>query len=151
MSRSVDPDERTVAAQYLCPCHVRKRVESVWEALYRMLEDPDVRVRQSAWHTLDDGGWSDNPALDDILDRVSEHETDPQVRRFISKFAAPRRRQRDAALRLAHRTEFRRRAKCDFCGRPNMKVKQDLETSIPDGQHSRAALTCETCDRAQAN
>ena len=66
-SKSEDADDRCEAAENLCPCHVRRRIPEVWDALYRMLEDPDVRVRRAAWHTLEDGGTPDDPALD--LDR----------------------------------------------------------------------------------
>jgi hypothetical protein len=48
-SGSSDPEERLVAAQFLCPCHVRRRIEAVWEALYRLLEDPDVRPSMRSW------------------------------------------------------------------------------------------------------
>src|SRR5439155_18687960 len=81
-SSSDDPEERLLAAQYLCPCHVRRRIESVWEALYRLLEDEDLRVRRAAWHTLEDGGRSDDPTLDAILERVMKTDSDPQVQRF---------------------------------------------------------------------
>src|SRR5216683_7458679 len=81
-SGSSDPEERWVAAQFLCPCHVRRRIEAVWEALYRLLEDPDVRVRRAAWHTLEDGGRPDDPALDEILERVLRNDTDRQVLGF---------------------------------------------------------------------
>lgn len=37
LSDSPDPDERETAAKHLCPCHVRRRIEKVWQALYRML------------------------------------------------------------------------------------------------------------------
>src|SRR5690349_4222220 len=89
-SQSDEPEERLVAAQFLCPCHVRRRIEPVWEALYRLLEDPDVRVRRAAWHTLEDGGRPDDAALDQILDRTLQQETDPQVLRFARQVASPR-------------------------------------------------------------
>ncbi|MBT4979944.1 MAG: hypothetical protein HOM86_21660, partial [Gemmatimonadetes bacterium] len=41
MSQSEDPADRLQAASFLCPCHVRRRIDEVWEALYRMLEDDD--------------------------------------------------------------------------------------------------------------
>ena len=63
LSRSEDPKGRLIAARNLCPCHVRTRIEAVWEALFRMLEDPDVPVRRAAWHTLEDGGKPVDPVL----------------------------------------------------------------------------------------
>src|SRR5438445_5690185 len=88
---SHDPDERLAAAQYLCPCHVRRRIAAVWEALYRLLEDADVRVRRAAWHTLEDGGRPDDPALDAILERALRTETDRTVLGFARHVAGPRR------------------------------------------------------------
>src|SRR5438552_9707782 len=99
-SRSADREERLAAAQFLCPCHVRRRIEAVWEALFRLLEDPDVRVRRAAWHTLEDGGRPDDSALDVILDRTLENETDAQVLRFAHHFTGPRREQERAAARV---------------------------------------------------
>src|SRR5213080_69015 len=82
-SRSADREERLAATQFLCPCHVRRRIEAVWEALYRLLEDPDVQVRRAAWHTLEDGGRPDDPRLDAIIERVVKSETDSTVLNFI--------------------------------------------------------------------
>lgn len=48
LSESEDPADRLVAAEHLRPCHLRKRIEPVRKALYRMMEDPDVRVRRQA-------------------------------------------------------------------------------------------------------
>ena len=70
MSQSEDPMDRLQAAFFLCPWHVRKRIDEVWEALYRMLEDDDPKVRRAAWHTLEDGGKPDDPALDEIIERT---------------------------------------------------------------------------------
>ena len=66
MSRSGDPEERFVAADNLCPCHVRTRIEEVQEALYRLMEDPDAKVRRAAWHTLLDGGYPKEDARRDF-------------------------------------------------------------------------------------
>lgn len=46
LARSTDAEDRCHAAENLCPCHVRKRIETVWEALFALLEDPDVKVRR---------------------------------------------------------------------------------------------------------
>src|SRR5260370_24482754 len=116
LSGSSDAEERLVAAQFLCPCHVRRRIEAVWEALYRLLEDPDVRVRRAAWHTLEDGGRPDDPALDVILDRTLRSETDPQVRRFAQHLAGPRWEKERMAARVMGRPEPKQRGRCDFCG-----------------------------------
>ena len=144
-SRSQDPEERLVAAQFLCPCHVRRRVEPVWAALYRLLEDPDVRVRRAAWHTLEDGGRPDDPALDEILDRTLRHNTDPQVLRFAQHVAGPRRDRELVTARLAGRPAIKQRGRCDFCGENNVEVERDLATMIPTNHLPRAAWICDHC------
>ena len=90
LSRSPDPAEREHAASFLCPCHVRRRIEKVWDALFRMMEDDDVRVRRAAWHTLEDGGKPDDPRLDRLVDRLSRTETDRRVRSFVDMFSGRR-------------------------------------------------------------
>jgi hypothetical protein len=144
-SRSRDAEERLAAAQFMCPCHVRRRIEAVWEALYRLLEDEDVRVRRAAWHTLDDGGRPEDAALDAILDRTLKTETDPQVRRFAEHVAGPRRHQERVLANLAARPTVRQRGRCDFCGEPNRFVERDLETMIPTTGLPRPALICDPC------
>ena len=148
MSKSGDPEQRLVSANYLCPCHVRRRTEAVREALYRMLEDPDVRVRRAAWHTLEDGGCPEDPVLDPIFERALETEMDPKVRRFVDQFARPRLRQKLIALELPVRSEFTHRGKCDFCGESNVFVKKDFDTFIPSARDSRTALICQPCDNS---
>src|SRR6266511_710234 len=104
-AHSDDPAERLVAAQFLCPCHVRRRIDAVWEALYRLLEDPEVEVRRAAWHTLEDGGRPDDPALDTVLERVLRTETDRTVLNFARHIAGPRRDRELVAARIAGRPQ----------------------------------------------
>jgi hypothetical protein len=144
-SHSRDPEERRVAAQLLCPCHVRRRIDAVWEALYRLLEDSDVLVRRAAWHTLEDGGRPDDTALDAILDRTLRQETDTQVLRFAQHVAGPRRDRELVVARLAGRVAPKPRGRCDFCGRTNVEVDRELDTMIPTGDLPRAAWICEQC------
>jgi len=150
LSGSTDPVDREFAARNLCPCHVRRRIESVWQSLYRMMEDEDVRVRRAAWHTLEDGGCPDDPALDEIFDRVFRRETDPQVRRFVETLIAPRKQRESMERRLARRSPFTQTGKCDFCGRMNARVSKDFETEIPTREGSRFANICESCDKAMS-
>jgi hypothetical protein len=147
-SRSEDPADRLEAARFLCPCHVRRRLEPVWEALYRMLEDPDRRVRRQAWHTLDDGGRPDDPAFRPILERVLREETDPQVRRIAETLARPFERQERASAHGAAQAAARQRGRCDFCAAANVPVEWDPQTLIPTSGGSRVALICEACARS---
>lgn len=148
LSWSTEPEERRHAAQFLCPCHVRRRVDAVWEALYRMLEDPDVEVRRAAWHTLEDGGKPEDPRLDAILGRTLREETDATVLRFARLFEAPRREKERVTMAAAVRPAPRARGRCDFCGMPNVPVERDLETMIPTADLPRPALICERCAKA---
>ena len=150
LSRSPDPAEREHAASFLCPCHVRRRIEEVWDALFRMMEDEDVRVRRAAWHTLEDGGKPDDPRLDRLVDRLSRTETDDRVRSFVDMFSGRRRKRAEVEFRLAGRSEFDQRGKCDFCGRDGQRVRRDLETLIPANGTSRAGLVCQSCVREAA-
>ncbi|HVK03312.1 MAG TPA: HEAT repeat domain-containing protein [Armatimonadaceae bacterium] len=143
-SRSADADDRREAAENLCPCHVRRHIPEVWEALYRMLEDPEVRVRRAAWHTLEDGGRPDDPALDAVLERTLEREADPQVLRFARQVAGPR-REREAHLLRAQALYRPERGKCDFCGAEDVPVERDHATEIPQGDHYRPARSCARC------
>src|SRR5207247_9848691 len=147
-SRSADREERLAAAQFLCPCHVRRRIEAVWEALYRLLEDPDVQVRRAAWHTLEDGGRPDDPALDAILDRTLKNETDPQVLRFARHIAGPRRDRELVTVRVMGRPEPKQRGRCDLCGARSVVVERDLETMIPTEALPRAAWICQRCAKS---
>jgi hypothetical protein len=149
LAHSSDPEERLEAISNLCPCHVRRRLDEVWQAIYQMMEDPDVRVRRAAWHTLEDGGCPSDPALAPIFARAARNETDTQVLRFVEMFALPylRQKETEALLRAAH-SPFQERDRCDFCGRSQIPVRQDFETEIQGVQGpSRFARICKDCDR----
>ena len=148
LSCSTDPAERAVAAQFMCPCHVRRRVDAVWDALFRMMEDPDVRVRRNAWHTLEDGGRPDDPRLDALIERLYPSERDPQVRRFLELFAQQRQAHAEVELRRAAQPINWQRGKCDFCGAIATRVKTDYTSEIVVvGRPSRFGLICEQCTR----
>ena len=145
---STDLAERLHAAENLCPCHVRKRVEAAWEALYRLMQDPDVRVRRAAWHTLEDGGCPNDPALLPIFKRAVANETDSQVRRWVERFAAPALAERDRqdSLRAAY-TPFQEYGRCDFCGETGRRVRTEYDTELTcSGGPRRLAQICQPCD-----
>ena len=148
MARSEDPRDRRVAAQYLCPCHVRRRIDEVWAALYRMLEDSDLQVRRAAWHTLEDGGRPSDPTLGEIFARARVHETDSTIRNYLSMFTGSSVKKKVEERLLAY-SEFFEVGKCDFCGGSNLKVKWELETLIPIAGEQRLALICERCSATQ--
>jgi hypothetical protein len=144
-SVSEDVEDRCEAAENLCPCHVRRRIPEVWEALYRMLEDPEVTVRRAAWHTLEDGGRPDDPTLDTIIERTLATETDRQVLRFIEIVSRPRHEMEMHLLRAQGATQPKTRGKCDFCGESNAVVERDYSVEIPTDDHYRPAWKCVKC------
>lgn len=145
LSRSHDPGDRETAARFLCPCHIRRRREDVWQALYRMLEDPDRGVRKAAWHTLEDGGRPDDPALGAIFERAAEKEPDKGIRRQAAAYLKARGGPAEPARRADTQTDRRKRGKCDFCGSTDGFVKTDFEIEIPDSGQMRFGLVCECC------
>ena len=149
MAGSEDAEDRLIAAQNLCPCHVRTRIPAVWDALYKMMEDLDARVRHAAWHTIEDGGKPGDEASVELLERLCRQETDPKVRQFaertLTKVLEPRGEKELTRLWLAGRPEIKMRGKCDFCAATNVFVERDLETMIPEGSVVRAALMCAEC------
>ena len=151
LSKSNDAKHRLEAANNLCPCHVRRRIDDVWNALFTLLEDPDVQVRRAAYHTLDDGGDLSHPALGAIFERARNHETHPKLRRRIERFLQDRQNEEleRADFMQAARVkvgDYPERGKCDFCG-SHGAVKKDLETPIPNSSGSRPAMVCDACDR----
>lgn len=151
LSKSKDPKDRLEAADNLCPCHVRRRIDEVWDALYRLLEDPDVKVRKAAFHTLSDGGDPDDPALNPILERASKTETDRKLRRTIERLLKDRKeeaRERAEFTQEVQLTvgEYPEQGKCDFCADVG-SVKKDFDTVIPASSGPRPAMICAACDR----
>jgi hypothetical protein len=149
LSCSSAPDDRLVAAQLLCPCHVRTHIPGVWEAVYRMMSDTDRRVRYAAWHTLEDGGLPQDPDVFTNLEHLLQQEADPKVRKFAEYILADeiRRRNRQEIERLhaLGRPVQRQRGKCDFCSERNVFVERDFDTMIPAGDLPRPALICDRC------
>lgn len=151
LSCSADAEDRLHAAKYLCPCHVQTRIPAVWEALFRMMEDEDPRVRQQAWHALEDGGVPTDAAAFAKLEQIYHNEQNAKVRRFahdlIGKKLAERQQIEQTRQMLAARSTPNQRGKCDFCGATNVPVTRDLHTTIPTGGLPRAALVCVACAR----
>jgi hypothetical protein len=145
LSRSSAPEDRRFAAEFLCPCHVRRRIGEVWEALFIMLEDPDLKVRKAAFHTLEDGGKPDDPVLKEIFERAS-NDPDPKIRSQAQRYLSEDRIQERLADRLATQSEYPERGKCDFCGISDTDLRKDFDTEIPDGVNKRLALVCKTYD-----
>ena len=54
-SRDPDPEIRRKAVRDLCPCQVKMKDGEVWDRVFEMARDPNVRVRRNAFHAIIDG------------------------------------------------------------------------------------------------
>ncbi len=153
LAGSDNVEDRLTAAEFLCPCHVRTRIPVVWDALYRLMADADPRVRQQAWHTIEDGGKPSDAESAATLERLCKAEADPKIRKFaeitLDKVLGKRGEKELTEMWLAGRAPVKQRGKCDFCGDTDAFVTRDLQTMIPSGSQSRAALMCERCAQAE--
>ena len=146
MAYSDAPEDREAAMENLCPCHVRRRIDAVWEALYRGLQDPDIKVRRAAWHTLDDGGRPNDPQLQPILEKIAKKETDPKLRQRALDLIQSARRLADEHQELVAQKADYFRGKCDWCGETSVQVTYDYETEFEgSGAQKRFALMCSDC------
>ena len=151
LSHSGDPTERLEAAKHLCPCHVKGYLPEVWEAVYRMMEDAEPRVRFQAWHTLEDGGIPKESGLFERLEAIYRREADPKVKRFarfiFGEEMAAHDRVETARRNFAATKTTAARGKCDFCGETGIFVERNLDTMIPADPLPRAAFICAECAR----
>ena len=149
MSCSTAVDDRLTAAKYLCPCHIQARIPAVWEAIFPMMEDPEVKVRLAAWHTWEDGGLPSDLAAFETMERIYRRERNPKVRKFaesiIGQELAERKQRELTRLRLAAKPSAPVRGKCDFCGESEVLVMQDLSTTLTSNGILRAAWSCARC------
>jgi hypothetical protein len=50
-----EPKTRSHALRELCPCHIKSHDDRIWQRIFAMAGDPDVRVRRTVIHALADG------------------------------------------------------------------------------------------------
>ena len=144
-----NPEDRALAMENLCPCHVRKRIDAVWVALYKGLVDSDLRVRKAAWHTLDDGGNPNDPRLKPLLEKIAKTETDSVLRqRALDLIAATRKVEEQKAALLAQKAHTFS-GRCDWCGKASVPVSYDYETEFQTQDSKRFALICEACEPSE--
>ena len=144
LSTSEEVENRRLAAELLCPCHVRRRVEAAWDALFRLMEDTDPKVRFAAWHTLEDGGNPGDPRLPAIARRVLVYEANVFIRRMAGEVV----RGEETRTQIAQQASLSRatvRGRCDFCGADGVPVDNDLGTMIPTYDLPRPARACARC------
>lgn len=146
LAYSENPEDRAQAMENLCPCHVRKRIDAVWVALYKGLVDTDLCVRRAAWHTLDDGGNPNDPRLQPLLQKIVKTETDTTLRqRALDLIKATQKIEEKKQVLLSKNTHTFS-GRCDWCGTSNVPVSYDYETEFETDGKKRFAVVCETCE-----
>jgi HEAT repeats len=87
-----DARVRQLAAKNLCTCHVGSDDDAIWSELFRLINDPDDRVRSDALHALTDSTPTARVAavVDVLIARYGD--PDPHLRRRIRKTLARYRR-----------------------------------------------------------
>lgn len=94
-TRSDNPRVRWHALVHLCPCHVKRNVQPVWDRVIVLSEDPNPKVRDAALHVLTDGlPRSRETEVVRVLDRM-RHDPDLKVRPKARKILATYRRTGD--------------------------------------------------------
>lgn len=146
LAYSDNPDDRALAMENLCPCHVRKRIDAVWVALYKGMVDPDLRVRRAAWHTLDDGGNPKDPRLEPLLQKIAKTETDTTLRQRARNLIKQSEQTEEQKNELLAQKKHTFSGRCDWCGTSNVSVSYDYETEFETNGTKRFALVCEDCN-----
>jgi hypothetical protein len=92
MTYDRDPRVRRSAVTHLCPCHVKRNLEPVWERMVAMATDPDPGVRNWVLHVLTDGSPRSRQAqVVQAVERLRD-DPDPKIRRKARKIEAEFRR-----------------------------------------------------------
>eukprot|EP01112_Ceratiomyxa_fruticulosa_P010993 TRINITY_DN2946_c0_g1_i1.p1 TRINITY_DN2946_c0_g1~~TRINITY_DN2946_c0_g1_i1.p1 ORF type:complete len:208 (-),score=21.33 TRINITY_DN2946_c0_g1_i1:125-748(-) len=80
-----NPLVRKAYLRDMCPCHVKRDVDRLWNRIMSMYNDPDPRVRYQVLHNLCDGSptWRE----DDIIQTLESmhNDTDKKVRRQVHR------------------------------------------------------------------
>ncbi|MCG9128297.1 HEAT repeat domain-containing protein [Candidatus Poribacteria bacterium] len=145
LAYSVNPADRALAMENLCPCHVRKKIDAVWVALYKGMLDEDIQVRRAAWHTLDDGGNPNDPRLQPLLKKIIKNESDPKLRQKALDLIKTVQDVEDQKQELITKKADTFNGRCDWCGISNVSVRYDYETEFDENGAKRLMLICDNC------
>ena len=92
---------------------MRERIGEAWQALYRMLDDDNVKVRRVAWHTLEDGSKFDDPGLDEIIERNLKCNDGKWVLGFARQLAQGWEQHKEIEFAVSAISDWAERGKCD--------------------------------------
>ena len=91
-TRDPNPRTRREAVTHLCPCHVKRNHELVWDRMVEMAGDPDPKVRSWVLHVLTDGSPKERQAdITRVLIGLHD-DPDPKIRRRARNILAHFRR-----------------------------------------------------------
>lgn len=87
-----DATTRAETVRALCPCHVKSHDDRIWNRIFEMVGDEDVKVRRSVFHALGDG--SPRVLESQVVAAFETFRNDPDARlkRQARKFLAQYRR-----------------------------------------------------------
>jgi hypothetical protein len=87
-----DPKLRSKAVRSLCPCHVKRQDDQIWERIFEMASDEDTHVRSTVLHALGDG--SPRALEPQVIAALESMRDDPDanLRRRVRKVLAIYRR-----------------------------------------------------------
>jgi len=82
-TRSEDPKVRKLYLRELCPCHVKRDVDVVWDRIIDMVDDPSPDVRYQVMHNLCDGSPASRES--EVVAALEKMHNDPdkKVRRRV--------------------------------------------------------------------
>ena len=87
-----DPEVRRKAVRDLCPCQVKMKDADVWDRVFEMTRDPNVRVRRNAFHGILDGLPSELTAKAGVTLEAMRDDPEARLRRQVRKVLARLRR-----------------------------------------------------------
>ena len=87
-----DPKVRSKAVRALCPCHVKRQDDRIWERIFEMASDEDAHVRSTILHALGDGSPRALEAQVVASLEAMRDDPDPSLRRRVRKLLASYRR-----------------------------------------------------------
>ena len=114
------------------------------------LQDSDLKVRQAAWHTLEEnhGGRRDDPKLYSILVEIAETEVSPKLRQkandIVKKDRIKAQTIEEKKQDLSGQRHHYFVGKCDWCSDSATDVSY-LYSEIEIGGISRLAQACDEC------